>query len=66
MFFRRKKDKLNPLRKIDRFIMGAIIGGAIGSVLGLTLGKKKKDENQSKEQKSQTEDDEIFLGDEKP
>lgn len=28
-------------KKVDKFIMGALIGGAIGSVLGMTFAPKK-------------------------
>lgn len=28
-------------KKVDRFIMGALLGGAIGSVLGMTMAPKK-------------------------
>ncbi|MEK7097853.1 MAG: YtxH domain-containing protein [Patescibacteria group bacterium] len=35
------KDKDDISKKVDRFIMGALLGGAIGSVLGMTLAPKK-------------------------
>ena len=37
-----KKDDEGQIgKKVDKFVMGALIGGAIGSVLGMTFAPKK-------------------------
>jgi gas vesicle protein len=36
-----KKDDGKIGKKVDRFVMGAILGSAIGSVLGMALAPKK-------------------------
>lgn len=61
MFWKRKKE--GTLKKLDKFLMGAIIGGAIGSVLGLTLGKNAKDKKNQADQaddiEGKSENDDI-------